>query len=113
MVPERSEIVSMISLRPVLRGITGPALEQFVQQLTLTSLQDESLVLDPSTEPAILIVLSGRVSLSGSDGETVRDLEPQATVFLNRDPESQPQPARLTSRENALVGVITRKALNE
>ena len=53
------------------------------------------------------------MSLSGSDGETVRDLEPQATVFLNRDPAAHAHPVRLTSRENALVGIITRKALGE
>ncbi len=103
----------MISLLPVLRGIAGPALEQFVEQLSLTSLQNESLILEQSTEPAILIVLSGQVSLSGSAGETVRDLESQATVFLNRDPATRAHPVRLTSRENALVGIITRKALGE
>ena len=65
-----------------------------------------------STEPAISIVLSGQVSLSGSAGETIH-LETQATVFLNRDPASRAHPVRLTSRENALVGVITRKALGE
>ncbi len=103
----------MVSLQPVLKGIAGPALEQFVEQLSLTSLQNESLVLEQPTEPAILIVLSGQVSLSGSAGETVRDLEPQATVFLNRDPAARAHPVRLTSRENALVGIITRKALGE
>jgi NTE family protein/lysophospholipid hydrolase len=113
MFPNRLEIARMISLLPVLRGIAGPALEQFVEQLSLTSLQNESLALDQSTEPAILIVLSGQVSLSGSEGETVRDLEPQATVFLNRDPATQAHPVRLTSRGDALVGIITRKALGE
>ncbi len=53
------------------------------------------------------------MSLSGSAGETVRELEPQATVFLNRDPASQAHPVRLTSRGDALVGIITRKALGE
>jgi predicted acylesterase/phospholipase RssA/CRP-like cAMP-binding protein len=113
MFPNRLEIARMISLLPVLRGIAGPALEQFVEQLSLTSLQNESLVLEHSTEPAILIVLSGQVSLFGSAGETVRALEPQATVFLNRDPASQPHPVRLASSGDALVGIITRKALGE
>ena len=113
MFPNRLEIAQIISLLPVMRGIAGPALEQFVEQLSLTSLQNDSLVLPESTEPAILIVLSGQVSLSGGEGETVRDLEPQATVFLNRDPAAHAHPVRLTSRENALVGIITRKALGE
>src|SRR5882757_4077514 len=113
MFPNRLEIARMISLLPILRGIAGPALEQFVDQLSLTSLQNESLVLDQSTEPAILIVLSGQVSLSGDAGETVRDLEPQATLFLNRDPATLANPLRLTSRGDALVGIITRKALGE
>jgi predicted acylesterase/phospholipase RssA/CRP-like cAMP-binding protein len=113
MFPNRLEIARMVSLLPVLRGIAGPALEQFVEQLSLTSVQNESLVLEQSTEPAILIVLTGQVSLSGSAGETVRDLESQATVFLNRDPATRAHPVRLTSRENALVAIITRKALGE
>ena len=103
----------MISLLPVLKGIAGPALEQFVEQLSLTSLQNESLLLEELTEPSILIVLSGQVSLSGSAGETVRDLDPQATVFLNRDPATRAHPVRVTSHDNALVGIITRKALGE
>src|SRR5579863_4359491 len=113
MFPNRLEIAQIISLLPVMRGIAGPALEQFVEQLSLTSLQNDSLLLPESTEPAILIVLSGQVSLSGSEGETVRDLEPQATVFLNRDPAAHADPVRLTSRGDALVGIITRKALGE
>jgi hypothetical protein len=112
MFPNRLEIARMISLLPVFRGIAGPALEQFVEQLSLTSLQSESLVLEQS-EPAILIVLSGQVSLSRSGGETARALEPQATVFLNRDPASQADPLRLTSSGEALIGIITRKALGE
>ncbi len=101
----------MISLLPDLRGISEPALEHFVEQLSVTSLQNESQALEQS-EPAILIVLSGQVTLSGPTG-TVRDLEPQTAVFLNREPKSDPQAMRLTTRENALVGVITRKALSE
>ena len=98
---------------PVLRAITGPALEQFVEQLSLISLQGDSSILPDSTEPAILIVLTGQVSISGSIQETVRDLEPQATVFLNRDPLAQAHPVRLASHGNALVGIISRKALGE
>src|SRR5580704_5700552 len=113
MFPNRLEIAQIISLLPVIRGIAGPALEQFVEQISLTSLENDSLVLPESTEPAILIVLSGQVSLSGTAGETVRELGPQATVFLNRDPRAQAHPVRLASGGNALVGIISRKALGE
>jgi predicted acylesterase/phospholipase RssA/CRP-like cAMP-binding protein len=113
MIPNRLEIARLISLLPVLKGISGPALEQFVDQLSLTNLQNESVVLQQSTEPAILMVLSGQVSLSGTAGETVRDLEPHSTVFLNRNPAAHADPVRLTSRGDALVGIITRKALGE
>ena len=102
----------MISLLPALRGIAEPALDQFVEQLSLTTLQNQSLVLEQS-EPAILIVLEGQVSLSRTEGETARALEPQATVFLNRNPASQAEPLHLTSSGEALVGIITRKALGE
>ena len=113
MFPNRLEIAQTISLLPVLRGIAGPALEQFVDQLSVTSLNSDSLVLPETTEPAILIVLSGKVSISGTTGETVRELGPQATVFLNRDPRAQAHPVRLASGGNALVGIISRKALGE
>jgi predicted acylesterase/phospholipase RssA/CRP-like cAMP-binding protein len=113
MFPNRLEIARMVSLLPVLKGIAGPALEQFVEQLSLTILQNESLLLEESTGLSILIVLSGQVSLSGSAGETVRDLDPQATVFLNSDLATRAHPVRLTSRDHALVGIITRKSLGE
>jgi predicted acylesterase/phospholipase RssA/CRP-like cAMP-binding protein len=113
MFPERIEIARIISLLPALRGITEPALEQFVEQLSLISVQEGSTVLPDSTEPAIMIVLTGQVSISGSAGETVRDLEPQATLFLNRDPLAQLHPVRLASQGGAVVGMISRKALGE
>jgi predicted acylesterase/phospholipase RssA/CRP-like cAMP-binding protein len=113
MFPDRLEIARIISVMPVLRAITGSALEQFVEQLSLISLQGDSSILPDSTEPAILIVLTGQVSISRSLQETVRDLEPQATLFLNRDPLAQAHPVRLASEGNALVGIISRKALGE
>ena len=113
MFPDRLEIARIISLLPVLRGVAGPGLEQFVEHLSLTSLQNDSLVLPESSEPAVLIVLLGKVFLSGNTGETVRELEPQATVFLNRDPAVQAHPVHLTSRGDALVGIISKKALGE
>jgi predicted acylesterase/phospholipase RssA/CRP-like cAMP-binding protein len=113
MLPDRFEVARIVALLPVLQGITRPAQEQFVEQLSVTSFQDGPSILPDSAEPAILIVLAGQVAISGNTGETVRNLEPPATAFLNRDPVAQAHPVLLVSYGDALVGVISKKALGE
>jgi predicted acylesterase/phospholipase RssA len=111
MPPDRAELARIVSSLPLLRAIPGPAGDEIVDNLFVIDLKPNTPATLNSTDPAILIVLQGNVTLSGADA-TPRDLDPESTVFLNRDPEAPSQDITLSSPENALAAIVTKNALD-